>query len=50
MDVKSQKKLAAKVMKVGFSRVRVSQEKELEEAITRNDIKRLIVKGVITNV
>lgn len=50
MNVRSQKKLAAKIMKVGLSRVKVSQEKELEEAITRNDIKRLIAKGVITKI
>jgi len=50
MNVSSQKKLAAKVMKVGLSRVRVSQEKDLEEAITRNDIKRLIARGVITKI
>ncbi len=50
MNVRSQKKLAAKIMKVGLSRVKVTQEKELEEAITRNDIKRLIAKGVITKV
>jgi len=47
MNVRSQKQLASKIMKAGSSRVKVSQEKELEEAITRNDIKRLIVKGVI---
>ena len=50
MNVSSQKKLAAKVMKVGMSRVKVSSEKELEEAITRNDIRRLVVKGVIKKI
>lgn len=47
MNVSSQKKLAAKVMKVGRSRVRVSQEKEVEEALTRNDIRRLVSRGAI---
>jgi large subunit ribosomal protein L19e len=42
--------MAARIMKVGLSRVKVTQEKELEEAITRNDIKRLIAKGVITKI
>lgn len=50
MNVNSQKKLAAKVMKVGYSRVRVSQEKDLEEALTRNDIRRLVTKKIITKV
>lgn len=50
MNVRSQKKLAAKIMKVGLSRTKVSSEKELEEAITRNDIKRLIVKGVVRKI
>ncbi len=48
MNVRSQKKLAAKILKVGLSRVKVSQEKEVEEAITREDIRRLIAKGFIT--
>lgn len=52
MNVSSQKKLAAKIMKVGLSRVRVNPEgeKEVVEAITRNDIRNLIAKGVITKV
>ena len=50
MNVRSQKKLAAKVLKVGLSRVKVLQEKEVEEAITREDIRRLVTKGFITKV
>lgn len=50
MNVRSQKKIAAKIMKVGLSRVKISQEKGVEEAITRNDIKALIEKGLITKV
>ncbi len=48
MNVRSQKKLASKIMKVGLYRVKVSQEKELGEAITRNDIRKLITRGIIT--
>jgi large subunit ribosomal protein L19e len=50
MNVSAQKKLAAKVMKVGISRVRILDDKEVSEAITRNDIKRLVARGVITKV
>jgi large subunit ribosomal protein L19e len=42
-----QKKLAARVMHVGVSRVRIIDDKEVEEAITRNDVRRLVVRGVI---
>ena len=47
MNVRSQKQIAAKIMKIGVSRVRVKGEKEVEEAITRNDIRTLITRGVI---
>lgn len=50
MDVNSQKRLAAKVMKIGLSRVRIVDEAQVAEALTRNDIKRLIAHGVITKV
>ena len=50
MNVSSQKKIAAKVMKVGLSRVRIQSEKEVEEALTRGDIRRLIKKGLIKKV
>ena len=50
MNVRSQKRLAAKILKAGLSRIRVSSEKDVEEAITRGDIKRLIARGVITKV
>jgi len=42
-----QKKLAARVMGVGISRVRIIDDKEVGEAITRNDVRRLVVKGAI---
>ncbi|NIP40904.1 MAG: 50S ribosomal protein L19e [Candidatus Aenigmarchaeota archaeon] len=52
MNVRSQKMLAAKIMKVGLSRVRINPggEKEVGEAITRNDVRGLIAKGIITKV
>ncbi len=42
--------MAARVMKVGVSRVRVRNEKEVDEAITRNDVKKLIKKGLVYKV
>lgn len=50
MNSSTQKKIAAKVMKIGVSRVRILDQKSVEEAITRNDIKRLISHGVITSI
>ncbi|HDD46393.1 MAG TPA: 50S ribosomal protein L19e [Candidatus Aenigmarchaeota archaeon] len=50
MDLKMQKRLAAEIMKVGISRVRVENKKEVEEAITREDVKKLIEKGIIKKV
>ncbi len=50
MDVNAQKKLAAKVMGIGLSRVRIIDEAEVAEALTRNDIKRLIVRGSIIKI
>ena len=47
MNVKSQKKMAARILKVGVSRIKITQTKELGDAITRNDIRKLIVKGII---
>lgn len=47
--VSLQKKLAAKILKVGVSRVWLDPEKteDIRKAITRADIKNLIKKGVI---
>ncbi|MEM5790956.1 MAG: 50S ribosomal protein L19e [Candidatus Aenigmatarchaeota archaeon] len=44
-----QKKLAARILKVGKSRIWLDPEKkkEIEEAITRADVKKLIQKGYI---
>jgi len=50
MDLKSQKKIAAKILKCGVSRVRLTADKSVEDALTRNDIRDLIQKGLITKV
>ncbi|MGB9675393.1 MAG: 50S ribosomal protein L19e [Candidatus Nanoarchaeia archaeon] len=49
MSLLSQRALAAKVAKVGISRVRFNPEnlKEIKEALTKADIKGLIKKGAI---
>lgn len=44
------KKIAAELMKCGVSRVRIQQSKEVAEALTREDIRGLIAKGLITRV
>ena len=50
MNLRSQKRLAAKILKCGIDRVKIKQDKEVEEALTREDIKRLINKGLITKI
>jgi len=50
MDLKSQKRIAAEILKCGASRVRVKAVKEVEEALTREDVRGLIKKGLITAV
>jgi large subunit ribosomal protein L19e len=50
MDAGSQKRIAAGLMKCGVSRVRIKQTEEVEEALTREDIRGLIQKGVIWSV
>lgn len=49
MNLKSKKKIAAKILKCGVDRVWIDPKriKEVEEAITRNDIRRLIRSKVI---
>ncbi len=49
MVLTTQKRIAAKILKCGENRVRFDNERieEIEEAITRKDIKRLIKEGVI---
>jgi large subunit ribosomal protein L19e len=50
MNTKSQKEMAARILKCGVSRVRVKQSKEVEEALTRNDMRELIQKKMVTKV
>jgi large subunit ribosomal protein L19e len=50
MNTSYQKRMAAKILKCGSGRVKVSQEKDIEEALTRNDVRHLIVKGLIRKV
>ncbi len=50
MDASSQKRIAAGLMKCGLSRVRLRQTEEVEEALTREDIRDLIKEGVIWSV
>ncbi|MFB6145357.1 MAG: 50S ribosomal protein L19e [Candidatus Nanohaloarchaea archaeon] len=48
-DLKSQRRMAAKVLKVGKNRVWIDPEQEdrVEEAITRQDIRNLVESGAI---
>ncbi|MBI4175653.1 MAG: 50S ribosomal protein L19e [Candidatus Aenigmarchaeota archaeon] len=46
----SQKRMAAELLKCGISRVRVMSTKEAEEALTRQDVRDLIKKGVIVKI
>ncbi len=48
-DLKYQKKIAAKVAGVGIDRIKFDPEKieDIEEAVTRRDIDRLIAQGAI---
>ena len=50
MDLKSQKEIASKILKCGITRVRIETSKEVEEALTREDIRNLIRKGLIKKV
>ncbi len=50
MTLATQKRISAKIMKVGKNRVKFDAEhlKEIKEAITRADIKSLIDRGIIS--
>jgi large subunit ribosomal protein L19e len=47
MPIKQQKIIAAQLMKCGVSRVKVRSVGDVEEALTRDDIRKLIVLGTI---
>ena len=50
MDLKTQKRMAAEILKCGVTRVRVTADKSVEEALTREDIRGLIRSGLIKKV
>lgn len=47
MDLKTQKRMAAKILKVGLDRVKIKESKDVEDALTREDIRKLIRRGII---
>ena len=50
MGVASVRKMAAGMLKCGQSRVRIEMSKEVEEALTREDVKALIRSGLVWKV
>ncbi len=47
MNTSSQKRIAAQVLKCGKSRVKLKEAQEVEEALTRQDVRDLVQKGEI---
>lgn len=47
MNLKMQRKMAAQLLKCGETRVRIQASKDVEEALTRQDVRELIARGVI---
>jgi len=47
MNTSSQKKIAAQVLKCGTSRVKLKESQEVEEALTRQDVRDLVQKGLV---
>ncbi len=50
MDTSSQKRMAASLLKCGENRVRVAPSKDVSEALTREDVRGLIRRGLIIKV
>ncbi len=50
MNLRTQKNLAAKILKAGISRVKVENDPDVAEAITRNDVRNLIKAGLISTI
>jgi len=46
-NIASQKRMAAEILKCGKTRIRIKLGKEVEEALTRDDVRNLIRKGAI---
>lgn len=49
-NIASQKRMAADLLKCGTSRIRVTAGKEVEEALTRDDVRNMIRKGIIRKI
>jgi len=49
-NIASQKRMAAEILKCGKSRIRITLGKDVEEALTREDVRNLIRKGSIKKV
>lgn len=47
MNLSTQKRIAAEILKCGIYRVRLKEDKDVEEALTREDIRSLIKKRMI---
>ncbi len=50
MDLRTQKRMASEIMKCGVRRVRIETTKEVDDALTREDIRGLIKKGLIRKI
>ncbi|MEM3727115.1 MAG: 50S ribosomal protein L19e, partial [Candidatus Bathyarchaeia archaeon] len=52
MNLKTQKRLAASILKAGETRIKIDPEQidKVESAITREEIKKLIHEGVIKKI
>ncbi len=50
MGIRSVKRMASELLKAGISRIRVINPEEAEKAITRQDVKNLIKKGLVIKV
>ena len=49
-NIVSRKRMAAEILKCGITRIKVKPGKEVEDALTRDDIRNLIRKGIITKI
>jgi len=49
-NIKSQKRMAAEILKCGIYRIKIKSVQEAEEALTREDVRNLIRKGIISKV
>lgn len=50
MDLRTQKRMASEILKCGLTRVRIETTKEVDDALTRQDIRDLIKKGLIRKI